>query len=163
MVRPRSILNALHRLEDALLTLFVLALVVLAGAQILLRNVFDSGFAWADPLLRALVLWSAMLGALVATRSDHHIGLDFLARLASGTTVRIARFVALGFAAALCAVMAWYCVDLVRLDLEGGTPGAAGLPAWMLELILPVGFGLMALRFLVRAFLPSLPPDGEAT
>ncbi|HSX62452.1 MAG TPA: TRAP transporter small permease [Tahibacter sp.] len=148
-------LARLHRFEDWVLTLLVLVMVVLAGAQIVLRNFFDSGFPWAEPVLRALVLWSAMLGAVIATRDDQHIGLDFIARFAGGTALRVARFVALAFAAALCGAMAWYSWALVQLDREGHTEGVIGIPAWMLELILPVGFGLMALRFLIRSVLPA--------
>ncbi|HJU40689.1 MAG TPA: TRAP transporter small permease [Tahibacter sp.] len=142
----------LHRLEDWLLTIFVVALIVLAGLQILLRNVFDGGFTWAEPVLRMLVLWSAMLGALIAARDDAHIGLDFINRFVDGVKLRIARFVALGFAAVLCGAMAWYSWGLVELDREGGTEGVVGIPAWVLELVLPIGFALMAVRFVIRAF-----------
>lgn len=155
-------LARLHRIEDWVLTLLVIGMVVLAGAQIVLRNVFDSGFPWAEPVLRALVLWSAMLGAVIATREDQHIGLDFVARFASGTALRIARFVALAFAAALCGAMAWYSWGLVQLDREGNTDGVLGIPAWMLELILPLGFGLMAVRFLIRSVLPPKSHDTPA-
>ena len=158
-------LARLHRFEDWVLTLLVIVMVVLAGAQIVLRNVFDSGFSWAEPVLRALVLWSAMLGAVIATRDDQHIGLDFIARFVSGTALRAARFIALAFAAALCATMAWHSWGLVQLDREGHTEGVLGIPAWMLELILPLGFGVMALRFLIRSVLPpkeheTLPETG---
>jgi len=152
---PAPWLARLHRLEDWVLTVLVVGLVVLAGAQILLRNVFEAGLSWADPLLRAMVLWSAMLGALVATREQQHIGLDFLARFSHGALRRGAHVCASLFAAALCGAMAWYSVDLVQLDLGGGGRGAAGLPAWALESIMPLGFGLMALRFLLRAFTPA--------
>ena len=66
----------LERVENGLIAVLVLAMVLLAGAQILLRNLFGTGIEWADPLLRALVLWTAMLGALAAARDDKHIGLD---------------------------------------------------------------------------------------
>lgn len=152
-------LARLHRFEDWVLTALVIFMVLLAGAQILLRNVFDSGFAWAEPVLRALVLWSAMLGAVIATREDQHIGLDFIGRFVSGVKLRVARFIALAFAAVLCALMAWHSWGLVQLDREGGTDGVVGIPAWVLELILPMGFGLMALRFLIRSVLPPKSHD----
>jgi TRAP-type C4-dicarboxylate transport system permease small subunit len=144
-------LNWLHRLEDWLLTVLVVGLVVLAGSQIVLRNVFDHGLTWADPLLRAMVLWSAMLGALVATREDQHIGLDFVARFTHGAARRIAHVVAHLFAAGLCGAMAWHGVGLVQLDLDGSAHGAAGIPSWLLEAIIPAAFALMALRFFLRA------------
>ncbi|MEO8670084.1 MAG: TRAP transporter small permease [Tahibacter sp.] len=161
-VRLGRLLEILHRGEDWLLTILVLALVLLAGAQILLRNVFDSGLTWAEPLLRTLVLWSAMLGAMLATREDQHIALDFIARFAQGTALRVARFLAFGFAAAFCAAMTWHTLGLVALDREGATPGVISLPAWWLECILPFGFAVMALRFALRAVLPPVPADSIA-
>ncbi len=150
----------LGRLEDWLLAVLVLVLVALAGAQIVLRNVFDTGLSWADPFLRTMVLWTGMLGALAAVRDDKHIALDLLQRFLSTAARRIVRVITLGFAATICAAMAWYSIALVRIDFaeaaQAGTP--ATLPAWMPEIILPVGFALMALRFVVHAFLPQSQP-----
>jgi hypothetical protein len=63
-------------------TMAVLALVLIFGAatQVILR-LFDIGVIWLDPVLRALVMWIAMLGAVAATRHDKHINLDALTRL----------------------------------------------------------------------------------
>lgn len=144
----------LDRIETGAIALLVLAMVLLAGAQILLRNLFDTGLSWADPLLRAMVVWAAMLGALAAARSDKHIGLDVLAHFVHGRTRRAMRIVTLLFAAVMSAAMAWYGYGLVQLDYGSGTT-VAGIPGWLIEAIIPVGFGLLALRFAVRAFLPS--------
>jgi TRAP-type C4-dicarboxylate transport system permease small subunit len=149
----RRFVELVERAETALIALIVLAMVVLAGAQIVLRNLFETGFAWADPLLRAMVLWAAMLGALAAARDDKHIGLDLLTHFLHGRARRIARGIALLFAAAMCAAMAWYGGELVALDFDGGAP-VAGIPAWIVEAILPIGFALLAIRLALRAFMP---------
>ena len=149
----RRVATVIERIETALIALLVLAMVVLAGAQILLRNLFDTGFAWADPLLRAMVLWAAMLGALAAARDDKHIGLDLLTHFLHGPAKRVARVIALLFAAAVSAAMAWYGFNLVQVDFGGGT-AIAGVPGWVIESILPVGFALLAIRLAVRAFMP---------
>lgn len=147
-------LERLQKIEDWLLAILVLILVALAGAQIVLRNFFDTGLSWADPLLRALVLWTGMLGALAAVRDDKHIALDVLQRFLAPQAQRIARLLTLGFAAVLCAIMAWLSVDLVKIDLASGSNAFANVPSWFIESILPTGFGLMALRFSLRAFAP---------
>lgn len=146
----------LHRFENGLLAILVLVLVGLAGAQIILRDFFNTGISWADALMRALVLWTGMLGALAAVRDDKHIALDVLQRFLAPPLQRAARLLTLGFAALLCAAMMWYSVVFVQLDFGGNTPSAAfqTIPAWLFEAILPVGFGLMALRFALRAFAP---------
>ena len=70
----------LERIENGLIAVLVLAMVLLAGAQILLRNLASSGIDWADPLLRAMVLWAAMLGALAVARVEKHIVLGLVGR-----------------------------------------------------------------------------------
>jgi TRAP-type C4-dicarboxylate transport system permease small subunit len=146
-------LGWLDRFENGVIALLVLAMVLLAGAQIVLRNFFETGLSWADPLLRAMVLWTAMLGALAAARDDKHIGLDVLAHFLHGGARRALRIVTLLFAAAISALMAWYGVGLVELDYGSGNR-IAGIPNWLIEAIVPVAFGLLALRFALRAFLP---------
>jgi TRAP-type C4-dicarboxylate transport system permease small subunit len=147
-------LAGLGKIEDWLLAILVLILVALAGAQIILRNFFDTGLSWADPLLRALVLWTGMLGALAAVRYDKHIALDVLQRFLTPRLRWISRVLTLGFAAVICAAMAWFSVDLVKIDLTSGSNAFAGVPSWFVESILPAGFALMALRFALRAFSP---------
>ena len=142
----------LDRIETGLITILVLAMVLPAGAQIVLRDFFDTGIAWADPLLRAMVLWAAMLGALAAARDDKHLGLDLVMHFVHGRLKRALRMVTLLFAAAISALMAWYGIGLIKLDYGGGT--IAGIPNWCVEAIIPIGFGLLALRLAVRAFLP---------
>ena len=147
-------LRWLERIENGLIAVLVLAMVLLAGAQILLRNLFESGIDWADPLLRALVLWTAMLGALAAARDDKHIGLDLVTHFVRGRARRVLRVIALGFAAVISAAMAWYGTHLVMLDYGSGTSAFAHVPSWCVEAILPVGFALLALRLAIHAFLP---------
>ena len=158
-----KLLTWLHRLENAILTVLVLILVALAGAQIFMRNAFGGGFSWADPFLRTLVVWTAMLGALAAVRDDKHIAVDVLQRFLPPGAQRMARILTLLFAAGICAALAWYGWGLVSVDLDGGAKSDFGLPNWLLESILPIGFGLMAIRFLLRAFaMPTHVPGLSA-
>lgn len=153
--RARRSLVLLRHIENGLLSALVLLLVVLAGGQILLRDLFHTGLSFADPLMRQLVLWTGMLGALAAVRDDKHIALDVLQRFLQPRAQKATRILTLGFAAVVCAMLAYYCYAMVQVDFGGATPSPlAGLPAWTAELILPAGFGLMALRFVLRAFAP---------
>lgn len=152
--RAAALLRWIDRIETAIVAVLVLAMVLFAGAQILLRDLFDTGIAWADPLLRALVLWTAMLGALAAARDDKHIGLDLLTHFVRGRVRRVMRVIALLSAAAIAAAMGWYGAQLVMLDYGSGTNAFARVPSWCVELILPIGFALLAVRLAIRAFLP---------
>jgi len=158
-VKSAGGLEWLRMIENWLLAVLVLILVALSGAQIVLRIFFETGLSWADPFSRGLVLWTGMLGALAAVRDDKHIALDVLQRFLSPPAQRIARVVTLGFAALLCAAMAWYSLGLVGIDYAEGLQASGGrftaaLRACFAESILPVGFALMALRFALRMFAP---------
>ncbi len=138
-------------LEDAVLVLLLTAMISLAATQILLRNVFDSGLVWADELLRILVLWVGLAGALAASRDRNQIRIDVLSRFLGQRGRLIARVVTNLFTAAVCAVVAWHAFVFVGGSLEFGDTLLGNLPAWWFQLILPGGFFLMAWRYLVHA------------
>lgn len=147
--------RGLRLLEDGLLVAVFVAMLLLAAAQIVMRNFFDAGFAWIDPLLRVLVLWVGMLGAVVATREDRHINIDVLSRFASPAILPwIKRGVSIA-TAIVCGLLAWHTFRFVRDEYAYSDFEVAGLPVWFWQAILPVGFALMTWRFLVLAVFPS--------
>lgn len=159
----------IHRAEDALLVALLAAMIGLAALQILLRNLFDSGFVWIDPLLRVLVLWLGLLGATVATRNNRHISIDLLTRYIGGNLQYLLRVAVEQISAWTCLVIAAHGFNWVRLDLVDGLVAFAGIPAWMLEVIVPLSFALIGLRYLlmswdsVRLYLRiRKPPGGPA-
>ena len=144
-------LGLIGRLESAILVLILAAMIALAGAQIVLRNVTGGGIAWADPALRVLVLWIGMVGALAATRDDSHLTVDVLSRLLSDRGKAIVRVITDVVTAVVSGIVAWHAARLTLGDREAGLTAFADVPVWVCELILPIGFGLIAVRFLVHA------------
>lgn len=142
-----------HKLEDSLLILCLLAMILLAGIDILARTLFGGGIAWIPPLLRALVLWLGLLGALLATRSQEHIAIDLISRLASPKIKRFLSMLSSIFAAAICFIIAWHSQLFVKTAYEFGDIAFAQVPAWPLQLIIPLSFFLMGIRFLLQVFL----------
>lgn len=146
-------LNRLHRAEDGLLAALLGALLLVSVAQIGLRLAFDSGLDWAEPVSRAGVLWLALLGALGATRTGKHIAIDALPRFLPPRARRATWVVSQLSAAAIALFLAWLGAGMVAMEHEAPVPFVAGVPSWVPMLVLPVGFGLMGLRFLVAAWL----------
>jgi TRAP-type C4-dicarboxylate transport system permease small subunit len=148
--RPNRFLRIVSFVEDAILIVLLTAMIGLAVAQILLRNFFESGIAWADPLLRALVLWIGLTGALVATRLDNHISINVLNRYLTPRAKLLARVFVDFFTAAVCGVVAYHATRLVVLEYGSGTIAFEPVPAWLVELVIPVAFGVMAVRYLAQ-------------
>ena len=140
-------LRILHVVEDSVLVAALITMLSVAIMQILLRNFSDGGFLWAESLLRILVLWVAMLGALVATREKHHISIDAVTRFLPNIWKRIVSLINNLVAAVICAIVAWYGVEFVGYEYEDRTIAFADVPTWICQSILPFGFGGMSLRF----------------
>lgn len=137
-------------LENALLVALFATLMLLAGGQILLRNVFSTALPWGDGLVRLLVLWLAMLGAVAASREHKHIAINLADRLLPDGLGRPVRIVVELFTTVVAGLLAWVSWRFVRDSREFGDVLLDGWPAWTLQLILPVGFALIAYRYLVR-------------
>lgn len=153
--------RACLRLEDGLLVVGVLVLVGLAAWQILARNLWGGGLSWAEPVLRALVLWLGLLGAMVATRSGGHIRIDVLGRLLPPRWARLNARLVDTVSAAVCALLAYQGGRLVIMDWQDATPAFGAVPAWVVESAIPLGFTVMALRFALQA-LTGPAAEGDA-
>jgi TRAP-type C4-dicarboxylate transport system permease small subunit len=124
----------------------------LAMLQILLRNLFRTGLVWIDPLLRHLVLWIGVTGAVVATGRLRHIQMDVIGRLLPpGPRLLVTRLTSL-VAAGICAVIARGAWVYLGEEADFGSAGLLGIPSWALTSVLFLGFALMSARFAVRAF-----------
>jgi len=136
--------------ENAALIALLALMVVLAGSQILFRNLLDLSLLGVDQLLRLLVLWVAMLGAVTASREHKHINIDLFSRFLPPRGKAVARVITDLFTVIICALLAWHAVRFVASERETGEMAFTLLPMWVAQLILPVAFGLVALRYSIH-------------
>lgn len=137
--------------ENALLVTLLVGMLGLATAQIVGRNLLGESFILGDEALRLMVLWLTLAGAMAASRADRHVSVSLLDRFLHGRPLAAAKVSTQAFTAAVCGLLAWYSLAFVRSSLEFGDTLLGGLPAWALQAILPIGFGLMAWRHALHA------------
>jgi TRAP-type C4-dicarboxylate transport system permease small subunit len=142
---------AIGRLESALMVLFLGAMMLLAFAQIALRNFMGVGFSWSEPLVRYLVLWVGFIGASLAAREGRHITIEIFKIRPSATGRRYLDALSQLCAAGVCTAMTWAAVKFVGDDAQIGTRTFMDIPTWILETIIPAAFAIMSLRFLLSA------------
>lgn len=142
-----AVLKFVHRAEDSFLIAALVSMLMMALVQILLRNFFDAGLLWAESALRILVLWVAMLGAMVATRESNHIAIDLVTRFLPDNLKKYAILVSYLFSAGICGLVAYHSIEFIRFEYEDQTIAFASVPTWVCQSIIPIGFGVMALRF----------------
>lgn len=153
MSRLQHMARLLQKGEELILAFLLASMILLAGSQIVLRNLFDSGIDWAEPLLRLLVLWVGMLGAMLATHDDKHIRIDVVSRYLSPGKRRVSYHITELVSAVVAALLAYYSARFVYFEWQDGTEAFNGMPAWLAEVILPIGFSVMALRFALHTVI----------
>ncbi len=141
---------AIKAIEDGLLVVLLTGMIGLGVAQILLRNLWQTSLSWGDPLLRIALLWLTLLGAIVATRDHNHIRIDLLSHFLSPVARRWRQRLTDLFAALVCGLLSWQGARFVYFEWQDDSRLFAGLPAWIAEAIIPLGFGIIALRFLIH-------------
>lgn len=152
----------LHRLEDLIIAGMLTATMGLALYQIVLRNFMSSGLVWGDILVRLMVLWLGMAGAMVATRERKHISVDLLSRYLPPGLRRAAEALTTLFAGSVCLVAFYYSLQFVISEYDFGSTAFGSVPYWVCVSILPLAFGIIAGRYFLQ-FLLILIQDPKAT
>ncbi len=137
--------------ESAALVTLLSAMMLLAVGQIVLREIFATGFIWADELIKIMVLWLAMVGSIAACRDDRHIRIDALSHVLPDNLIKLVRIVVDVFAAVVCAVIAWHAYRYLQLEIEFEDSVLLDTPAWIAHIIVPLAFALVSYRFVVLA------------
>ncbi len=143
----RKINDGLAKFETVLLMYITLFMVFGSFLQVVLRK-FNYGFEWGDILIRHLVLWIGFIGASLATKQEKHINIDVFARFAGKNHKRIARIITDSFAVIISLFLAKAGLDFVCSEIEFSSPLFGNVMPYYFEIIIPVGYLLIALRFI---------------
>jgi len=134
--------------ENMPLVICLAAMLLLPIAEIILRTVFKTGISGSSAIVQHLTLIVGMLGGAVTARDGRLLALSPVQSLLHGRVREAARIFSGGFAAAICFFLflsSWqYVMDLKPL----GKILVYGIPVWIVQLVLPLGFALIALRLI---------------
>ena len=143
----------MDRLEDIVLSTILVSMILLACTQIFLRTFFTSGLLWADPLLRYLVLWSGLIGAVAATGQGKHIALDIIGKNMPAVFAPWLALLSHIFSCLVSSGLTWAAVIFIRGEWEYSAAGPLSLPLWFWNSIFPLAFFFMAVKYLFLSLL----------
>ena len=143
----------LYRVEDSILVGLLLLMITMAVLQIFLRNLFDTGIVWSDILVRILVLWVGLAGAMMDSRRGNHINIDIMERFLPERAKVVVNFVVEVFTASICAIVAYYSLQFVQMEFADGGMAFAKVPAWLCEAIIPFAFLVIAIRYVLLSII----------
>jgi tripartite ATP-independent transporter DctM subunit len=144
------VLRAVHQGENVVALVVLALMVVLPVSESVARTVFGRGLPGAIPFVQHLTLWIGFLGAALAAREGR------LLSLATGNFVpkSLRRWTGLftaAIGAAVCVALAFASWELVRLERESALEIALGVPVWVGQIVMPIGFALLAIRLVMHA------------
>jgi C4-dicarboxylate transporter DctQ subunit len=151
MNRWHRIDEIFDRVEQTLVVILLSLMILIAFSQIVLRNVFATGLAWGDPLVRNLVLWVGFIGAALATREGKHINIDVFSRWLPSLGKTIVEVINHLFSFFICCLLCFAALKFIKNEAQMGSVIFSRVPAWIPQTILPITFGLMAFRFSLRS------------
>jgi tripartite ATP-independent transporter DctM subunit len=139
------------RAEGLVASLALGGIMVLPLAEIFARKFLGGGIPGSGPIAQNLTLWVGLFGAAIAAREGKLLTLATGEFLPKGRLGDIAHIVSATIGAAVSTMFTLGGIALVQSDREAGDEIAIGIPTWIADLALPIGFALIALRLVWRA------------
>ncbi len=141
---------------DVFVVTILLSTVGVTFLQVILRNFFNTGISWAEIAGRNAVLWIALLGAMLATRSRQHLSIDAITKLLPHKPRNTLRIFLDIFAAIVCFFLAQAAFTFVLGEKMMDTELFLGIKSWMVQVIIPFGFGMMCIEYCIGVVLDIL-------
>jgi TRAP-type C4-dicarboxylate transport system permease small subunit len=99
---------------DYLAAILLTIMTVVVFLQVLFRYWLHLPLDWGEEVSRYLFVWSAMLGAGIATKRGGHFGIDFLVKILPPVAQKV---IAIGVNLCICALLGLIAVQGTRLAI----------------------------------------------
>jgi tripartite ATP-independent transporter DctM subunit len=166
------------RTEDGILAVALLLMALIPVVELVGRTWFGIGIPGATEYLQHLTLWIGFLGAMLATRESKHLKIVAAINWLSPGVRRLVDYLGAFISAAVCAGLFGASLQLVvaeapglpswttqiipdfierwldpfgLFDDVGFTTVGGWIPIWLAEAVMPFGFAVMAIRFILHA------------
>ena len=147
----KRILGPIRVAEEWVACGALLLMASLPVIEALLRVTRDSGLPGSLPIVQHLTLWVTFLGAALAAREGKLLALATGELMPEGKWRSVARVFAGAVAAAVSILLSIASYELMVIERDAGTVVALGIPVWVAQLVMPVGFLVIALRLVWRS------------
>lgn len=148
--------SRLRRVENWFIVVPLGAMLLLPVLEIVLRRVFKTGISGSAVIVQHLTLIVGMIGGAIAARDGRLLALSPVQMLLKGRAKSAAQIFSSGFAIAigffLCVTSLQYVLAMRPLGKEL----VYGVKVWVVQLVLPIGFGLITWRLLWHAAATGL-------
>jgi C4-dicarboxylate transporter DctQ subunit len=141
--------GSINRLEEGVLATLLALMTILTFVQVVLRYAFNSGLVWSLEATTYLFAALILFGMSYGVRTQTHIAVDLVIRRLPKRAAKIVNLVAILACLSYALLMLYGSAVFVdRLMILGNHARDIPLPKWLLTVTMPLGFTLLAFRFL---------------
>ena len=132
--------KAINAIEVWVSVFAMLLLILVVSIQVFCRYVLQDSLAWTEELARYLVIWSVLFGCSFAMRTDSHLELSILGNTQEETIDH-----------EISIIMVYAGMEsVINIHWSEQLTPAMQLPAWIIWMAMPAGFGLMGIQAILR-------------
>lgn len=145
----RGLAEKAARAENVLVSLALGIMVLLPLAEAALRRTFHVSIPASTSIVQHMVLIVGMLGGAVAAREKRLLCLsNFADSRFRGRLKNVSRIFTSAVSAMICGFLCLAAIQFVQTEREAAKNLVSGIPIWLVEGVLPLGFAVIALRIL---------------
>jgi TRAP-type C4-dicarboxylate transport system permease small subunit len=162
----RRIIAGIERITRIGGQVVLVFMVVTICYDAIMRYLFTAPTSWSLEVNTFLIIYIAIMTAADVQRSDSHIRINFFADMMGDGAQRFTRIAIGVFGVGFAGIMTWRGALMAYQAWEYGERVSSSFGTSMVYpyAMLPIGFGLLTIRFLLNimdAILGREPEDGE--
>ena len=159
MVKISSLGHIFHRLkwgEDALAIFIFSAMTILPFFESFSRLFNINSIPASQILVQHFTLWIGLLGGILAARQNKLLALTRESLFKKDKEIHFGKWVAKVTTFLVLVSLAWGSWELVKVEMQYPIDIAPNIPRWFAQIIMPLGFGLMAVQIYLNSYEKQL-------
>ncbi len=140
-----------NNIELILMCIIVVLIPAAMLIQIVARYIFRNSLAWPEEFARYCYIWFMFIGAAYSVKEDSLLRVDALVECLPKKLTKIVDSVILFVVFLVCCYIFYHSIFTVtKAFAVGETSVVLKIPLWFIYSSVPVGFGLVVIRYIQR-------------
>ena len=141
----------IKRFENALTICVFGILTIFPAIEIFTRILGRPGVPASPILVQHMTLWIGFIGAVLATRQNKLLSLTRVPLFSSDKVFNNGRWIAKNISFVIIGSLFWGSISLVMIEYNYPIQISPGIYRWFIQLIMPVGFLLIAFQIFLKS------------
>ena len=146
------LISYLKRGEDTLAFIIFVTMTLLPAIETLTRIFNTNSIPASQVLVQHFTLWIGFIGAVLATRQNKLLALTKSSLFDQAEKIHFGKWIAKVITFLVLVALTWGSWELLKVEFQYPIDIAPYIPRWFAQIIMPLGFGLMALQVYFNSY-----------